>query len=161
MDIEQMRAELAQVRAERDSILAELDMEGAPEVGEPGVKRSADRVGALLGVWQAAIYKTICAMVPAPDRIDGAGSDAGALELTLSEVAQGLSQIADQRDELEADATKLRTDLRHMTEHADKLAAEVAALRAEVETLRQGWQAERDAATRAHDLLIAERAVRS
>ena len=54
-----------------------------------------------------------------------------------------------------------RTDLRRMTEHAEKLAAEVAALRAEVETLRQGWQAERDAATRAHDLLIAERAVRS
>ena len=42
---------------------------------------------------------------------------------------------------------------------AAKAAKERDRLHAELATLRQGWQAERDAAERAHDLLIAERAL--
>jgi len=93
--------------------LAEL---GAPTeafvaTGEPARPAEIwERPGLLIGRWQQKIYELVCALVPEPYRIDGAGSDSDELALTLAEVSQGLAQLQDLADEREAERDEARKE---------------------------------------------------
>ena len=127
------------------TISQELDNDGAPEIDGKRVKAVADRVGALIGRWQDEIRNTICAVVPVPDRIDGGACDSGdPLDLTLAEVAQGLTQLQEQIDEQKATPPTPAVQ-------ADPLRVQAApadAVRIAVEWALDGAKAPR------HDLLV-------
>src|SRR6476469_377899 len=54
------------------------------------------------GRWQDAIYALLCSRVP-DDKIDGKGCDSGdPLDFTLSEIAQALSHLQNESDDLRA-----------------------------------------------------------
>lgn len=110
----QQREKLLRERAEKAESLA---------AGEE------ERADIEAGRAQDAIYKLIQSHVPKPDLIDGGGCDSGDwLDLTLSEIGQGIAQLREQTEVAES-------------EH-DTALRERDQARQECERLREGWLAE-------------------
>lgn len=100
-----------------NNVSAALDELGAPTImdctssGDPDRPAELwERPGLLIGRWQQAIYEKVCASVPEPHRIDGAGSDGDELALTLAEVSQGLTQLQDLAGERAAERDEARRE---------------------------------------------------